>query len=89
MPTGSVMVRALDEEGKPIQGVYFYFFDDANQWLGWGQPTHADGVSIAQNLRMGPAMVQAHHAKYEAERFPITVRPDAQVSVEVVLRKKE
>ena len=88
MPTGSVLVRASDEEGKPIKGVYFYFYDDHNQWLGWGRQTDQNGESLAQNLRMGPAVAQAQHAKYERDRFHVTVRPDAQVTLDVTLRKK-
>jgi protocatechuate 3,4-dioxygenase beta subunit len=88
MPTGSVLVRAVDEEGKPIKGVYFYFFDDQSQWLGWGRQTDQNGESLAQNLRMGPAVARAHHAKYETDQFDVIVRPDAQVTMQVTLRKK-
>ena len=92
VPTGRVVFRVTDEEGNPLQGVYFYIRDaQTNNWLGWGPASNANGVSTSQALRMGAAMIQAHDSKrkFVVDNFPVSIPSGRTVTVEVVMRKKE
>ena len=90
VPTGTVVLKVTDEEGKPVQGVYFYFRDDNNRWVGWAGQTNSQGVTTSQPLRMGPVNVQAVHQKgqYTVDRFRLTVQSSKTITVDVVMQTK-
>jgi hypothetical protein len=89
LPTGIVVLKVVDPDGKPIAGVRFYFRDENNRYLGYAQPTNNAGISTSRPLRMGPAMVQAYHGKYVVDNFPVTVLSGKTVTVDVVMQPKE
>jgi hypothetical protein len=88
-PTGIVTLKAVDEEGNPVEGVYFQFHDDQGQWVGFAGPTNAQGFATSQAMRMGPAVGRAYHAEREPATVDVTVASGKTVHVEVTLRKKQ
>jgi protocatechuate 3,4-dioxygenase beta subunit len=91
LPTGTVVLRVVDEDGKPIQGVYFQFRDENGRYIGWANQTNQDGIARSGPLRMGPAAVSAYHRKreYVVDSFHVTVRSGKTVTVDVVMQKRE
>ncbi len=89
LPTGTIVIEAVDEEGKPVANVYFWFFDDRNTWIGWGGQSDAQGRSQSQPIRMGPAFVQVQHQnnEYTADRFPVTIEANKQRTVRVTMKR--
>ncbi len=89
LPTGTIVIEAVDEEGNPVANVYFWFFDDRNNWLGWGGQTDAQGRSQSQPIRMGAAAVQAQHQnnEYVTDRFHVTVEANKQRTFRVTMKK--
>lgn len=90
LPTGTVQIKAHDEEGKPVPGIYFQFTDENSRWLGWAQRTNKNGITNSAAMRMGVAFVRAHDPgnKFEADEFTVVIKPNKQVVVEVAMRKK-
>jgi protocatechuate 3,4-dioxygenase beta subunit len=89
LPTGTIVLKVVDEEKKPIAGVRFWFRDENNRYLGYARPTNNAGITTSGPLRMGSAMVQAHHGKYVVDRFPVQIESGKSVTVDVVMQKKE
>lgn len=89
LPTGTVVLKVVDQEGKPVAGVRFWFRDENNHYLGYAQPSNNAGIATSGPLRMGPAMVQAYHAQYVVDPFPVTIESGKTVTVDVTMQKKE
>jgi protocatechuate 3,4-dioxygenase beta subunit len=89
LPTGTIVLKVVDKDGKPISGVRFWFRDENNRYLGYAKPTNNAGITTSGPLRMGSAMVQAYHAKYVVDRFSVTIESGKTVTVDVVMQKKE
>jgi hypothetical protein len=88
LPTGTVVLKVVDEEGKPIRGVWFNFRTPEGRYIGWAQQTNAQGTTTSRPMPMGTAMVHAYHGKYTLEPFSITVRSGKTITVDVAMRKK-
>jgi protocatechuate 3,4-dioxygenase beta subunit len=89
LPTGTIVLKVVDEEGKPISGVRFYFRDENNRYLGYARQTNNAGITTSGPLRMGHAMVQAYGSKYAVDPFPVTIESGKTVTVDVTMQKKE
>ena len=90
VPTGTVLLRVKDEEGNPLQGIQFQFFDERGGWRGWSPPSNQEGVSQSQPLAMGPAIVRAwdRNKKFDIEEFTVVVKSGQQITADVVAKKK-
>jgi len=89
LPTGTIVLKVVDEEGKPIPGVRFWFRDENNRYLGYAQPTNNAGITTSASLRMGSAMVQAYHGTYVVDKFPVDIQSGKTVTVDVVMQAKD
>ncbi|MGH7162241.1 MAG: carboxypeptidase regulatory-like domain-containing protein, partial [Planctomycetota bacterium] len=89
LPTGKLLVRVIDEEDRPIAGVFCQFQDADGSWIGGANATDDQGVATSQPLRMGPATLHTYHGTYECDPMPVAVEADKTLPVNVVMRKKE
>ncbi len=92
LPTGKIVIRVTDDQGKPLAGVYFQLRDaTTSQYRGWVRTSKADGVSVSGPLPMGRVAVTATHAarKYVADKFEVDIPAGDTVTVDVQMRKKD
>jgi len=89
LPTGTVTLKVVDEDGNPVQGVMFYFRDQNGMFIGWAQPTNAQGATTSQPTRMGPVNVQVYDPKqlYKADNFDLQVLSGKNITVDVAVKK--
>jgi len=80
----------VDEEGKPLPEVQVQFYDEGQNWLGWGGQTNAQGQAQSQPMRAGPAILRVHHVRqeYGADDVRVEVPSGGTLDVEVKLTKK-
>jgi len=91
VPTGTLQLKAVDEEGKPVQGIYFQFMDDDGNWVGGAGMTDQNGVARSEAMRAGPATLTIYEeqSRYTAEPMRVEILSSRSVDVEVKLKKKE
>jgi hypothetical protein len=91
LPTGTVRVKAVDGEGKPVAGIHFQFMEDEQTWVGWAPPTGQDGESRSQPMRAGPATLKAQDRQQQwvADDVRVEILPGRAITVEVVMKRKE
>ncbi len=91
VPTGTLQLKAVDEEGKPVPGIYFQFMDDDQNWLGWAQETDQNGEAQSQPMRAGPATLTAYteQQQWTCDPMRVEIVSGRVVTVEVVMKKKE
>lgn len=91
VPTGTVVLKAVDEEGKPVAGVYFEFMDDDHNWVGGAGETDQNGDARSEAMRAGPANVTVYHEeeKYVADPIRIEIVSGRTINVEIKMKKKE
>lgn len=78
LPTGTVVIVVQDEEGKPVQGAYFWFRDPEGNYIGWAGMSDERGFCTSQPMRMGPATVSG----WIDEAKPHLPPPDFSVNIE-------
>lgn len=91
VPTGTLQLKAVDEEGKPVPGIYFQFMDDDQNWVGWAGETDQNGQAQSQPMRAGSAILSAYSEEQQWTCDPMRVEivSGRTVNVEVVMKKKE
>jgi protocatechuate 3,4-dioxygenase beta subunit len=91
VPTGSLLLKALDEEGKGVQGIYFQIMDDDHNWVGGASMTDQNGEARAEAVRAGPVNISIWEGdrRYSAEPVRAEVLSSRIVTVELKLKKKE
>jgi protocatechuate 3,4-dioxygenase beta subunit len=93
VPTGTLKLKAVDEEGKGVAGIYFQFMDDEQNWVGWAGETDQNGDAQSEPMRAGPAILTIYQdeetVKYTAEPMRVEILSGRIVAVEVKLKKKE
>jgi protocatechuate 3,4-dioxygenase beta subunit len=88
VPTGTVVIKAVDEEGKPVPGVFFQFMEDEQTWIGWAGETDQNGESRSQPLRAGPAILKAYHEQWKCDDMRVDIVSGRVVNVDVTLKKQ-
>jgi len=81
----------MDEEGKPVPGIYFQFMDDEQNWVGWAGETDQNGQAQSQPMRAGPAILNAYEEQQQWTCDPMRVEilPGRVVAIDVLMKKKE
>jgi hypothetical protein len=90
VPTGTITLKAVDEEGKPVAGVYFQLYDDDGNWVGWGGMSNQNGESQSEQVRAGAAIVKSFHQTNEfvADDTRVHITSGRVASAEIKLKKK-
>jgi protocatechuate 3,4-dioxygenase beta subunit len=91
VPTGTLTIKAVDEEGKPVPAIYFQFMDDEQNWLGWAGETDQNGQAQSQPMRAGPAILSAYdeQQQWTCDPMRVEILSGRVAPVEVTLKKKE
>ncbi len=89
VPTGTLLLKAIDEDGKPVPGVHFQFMDDDQGWVGWAGETDQNGEARSQPMRAGAANLTAYQEGKQRTAEPVRVEivSGREVSIEVVLKE--
>ncbi|MFQ5843856.1 MAG: carboxypeptidase regulatory-like domain-containing protein [Planctomycetota bacterium] len=88
LPSGKVTIIVVDEQGNPVQGIWFQFRNAGGRWIGWAGSTNAQGQATSQPLSQGALTASTQHPNWEVDPFPVTIEPNQTVTVRVIARKK-
>lgn len=92
VPTGTLKLKAVDEEGKGVAGIYFQFMDDEQNYVGWAGETDQNGDAQSEPMRAGPAILTIYQddeqPPYTADPMRVEIVSGRIVTVEVKLKKK-
>lgn len=93
VPTGTLKLKAVDEEGKGVAGIYFQFMDDEQNWVGWAGETDQNGDAQSEPMRAGTAILtiyqESEQPAYTADPMRVEIISGRVVTIEVKLKKKE
>ncbi|HEX5135398.1 MAG TPA: carboxypeptidase-like regulatory domain-containing protein [Planctomycetota bacterium] len=91
VPTGQLRIKAVDEEGKGVRGIYLQFMDDDQNWVGWAGPTDQNGDAQSEPMRAGVAVMtiyeESENPVYTAEPMRVEILSGRIATVEVKLKK--
>jgi protocatechuate 3,4-dioxygenase beta subunit len=91
--TGTLRLKAVDEEGKGVAGIYFQFMDDEQNYVGWAGETDQNGDAQSEPMRAGPATLTIYqdeeHQAYTADPMRVEIVSGRVVTIEVKLKKKD